>query len=141
MLKAIIILIEMIFLHCIADYYLQGILSNMKQKRWWAVQLHNESELNRSKYKNDYKAALIAHSIEWSFMILLPMLFLTYYNNYNLPHSLLYILLFIYNVLLHTFIDNAKANRSSFNLINDQLFHLLQLTISWLLWWGVVGWN
>lgn len=141
MLKALIFLIEMIFLHCIADYYLQGILAKMKQKVWWANELHSTSELNRSKYKDDYKAALFAHSAEWSFMILIPMLYLTYYNNYTIHHSLMYVMLFIYNLILHSIIDNTKANKRKLNLIADQELHLVQIIFTWLLWWGVIGWN
>ena len=31
----IFMLLFMVFLHIVDDYYLQGILASMKQKQWW----------------------------------------------------------------------------------------------------------
>ena len=79
-MKALFVFIEMIFCHCFADYFLQGILASMKQKRWWAKQAPNISEFEKSKYTNDYKAALIAHSIEWTFVVQIPLFIFVVYN-------------------------------------------------------------
>lgn len=34
-MKNVFVLLSMIFLHIVDDYYLQGILVSMKQKSWW----------------------------------------------------------------------------------------------------------
>ena len=61
------ILLTMIFLHIVDDYYLQGILAQMKQKKFWKEQAPDE------KYKYDYIWALIMHGFSWAFMIMLPL--------------------------------------------------------------------
>lgn len=53
-----IILFSMIFLHILDDFCLQGIMASMKQKSWW----QKDSVGSQPKYKNDYIAALFAHS-------------------------------------------------------------------------------
>ena len=69
----IFILIVMLFFHIVDDYYLQGILAKMKQKKWW------KENANNKKYKYDYIVALICHSFSWAFMIMLPIaLFLNF---------------------------------------------------------------
>ena len=60
----------MLFLHILADYNLQGILASMKQKEWW-INTYNVN-INKTKYRYDYKAALLVHSFIWSFIVCLP---------------------------------------------------------------------
>ena len=129
-MKALFVFIEMIFCHCFADYFLQGILASMKQKRWWAKQAPNISEFEKSKYTNDYKAALIAHSIEWTFVV---------QSYYAFAQGLMYLLLLIYNAIAHYVIDDYKANKHKINLIQDQRLHLIQILLSWIMWWAIVG--
>lgn len=64
------IVILMIFCHLIDDYFLQGKFSYLKQKSWW-IKACNDDGLSIDKYKNDYKMALLEHSLEWSIAILL----------------------------------------------------------------------
>jgi len=113
------ILFAMIFAHIVDDYYLQGILAKMKQKKWW--QENAPSRL----YRNDYIVALIMHSFSWSFMITLPTLFIS--TNY-----IIMVLFIAFNTILHAYIDNAKANKYSINLIVDQICHLIQIIITWI---------
>ena len=61
----ILILICMIFMHIVDDYYLQGVLASMKQKQWW------EKNAPDKLYKYDYIVALIMHSFSWTFMIMI----------------------------------------------------------------------
>lgn len=136
---AILILIEMLFLHVFADYQLQGILASMKQKEWWVKQAPNVVEFNKSQYKNDYKAALVAHSLEWSFVVLFPM----FYSTTILPiYSIIaYVALLIANTYFHYMVDDSKANKKMLNLVEDQILHLGQILFSWLLWTVLIGWR
>ena len=65
------IFLTMIFLHIVDDYYLQGILAQMKQKKFWKEQTPDEL------YKYDYIWALIMHAFSWTFMIMLPLIFVS----------------------------------------------------------------
>lgn len=120
----ILVLLCMIFCHIIDDYYLQGILAQLKQKKWW---IENAPD---KKYKCDYLMALFMHSFSWSFMInsLSFVISILYSLNFNLL-----LLLFIFNIIIHMFVDDLKANKFKINLIQDQSIHLLQILISWLL--------
>ena len=116
------LLLLMVLMHIVDDYYLQGILAQMKQKKWWEKQ-----DGYKSLYKNDYKMALIMHSMSWSIMILLPSMILFNINGYILLGT------FIINMLIHYHIDDLKANRGKINLILDQITHLAQILITWMI--------
>ena len=115
-----IFLITMIFCHIVDDYYLQGWLASAKQKSWWKK--NSPDKL----YRHDYIAALFMHSFSWSFMI---MLVPTVYK--IIVGGTYYPLVFIFNVLIHIFTDNLKANAKKINLIQDQLIHLCQIIVTW----------
>lgn len=66
-MSKIFILLFMIMMHIVDDYYLQGILASMKQKSWWKKQPNY-----KDKYSNDYLIALMMHAFSWSFCIMLP---------------------------------------------------------------------
>lgn len=140
-MKSLIILVEMVFLHFFADYFLQGILAGMKQKIWWVKRSPNKAEFDRSILKNDYKAALFAHSFEWTFIVLLPMLYLVYYNSYIFGYSTMYLFLFCGNLAAHYYVDDLKANKHKINLVHDQRLHFIQILTSWIMWWAIIGWN
>lgn len=110
------ILLWMIFNHVLDDYFLQGILASMKQKQWW--QEHAPEEL----YRNDYIMALLMHSISWTFMVMLPVARWMHFSP-----GILFLYMFVVNVILHMEIDNMKANRKTINLVQDQVLHLLQI--------------
>lgn len=118
-----IILIIMIFLHIVDDYYLQGWLASAKQKKYWK-ELPNYSE----KYKFDYIVALLMHSFSWTFMIMLPFTIISKFN----PNIIFFIMFFI-NLIIHCVTDNAKANMFKINLIQDQLIHMIQIIITFLI--------
>ena len=99
------ILLCMVFMHVVDDYYLQGILASMKQRSWWRENAPQE------KYKYDYLPALIAHSFSWTFMVLLPLVF----SLKNIDFS--FFILFFINVIGHAIVDNEKANRKTINLL------------------------
>ena len=113
--------------HFVADFTLQGCLANMKQKLWWKKELdkldqeHGDKWLyNRSDYKHDYIAALIIHGLYWSIITFLPLLFLG-------VSAYWFALIIILNAAMHASIDNEKANQFCYNLIWDQLLHLVQI--------------
>lgn len=119
------ILVLMVFIHIVDDYYLQGILSQMKQKRWWKENVSQSIE--NTQYKNDYMVALLAHSFSWAFMIMLPVAFI-----YNFELTPVFWFLFVFNFICHAYVDNEKANKFTMNLIEDQSIHLLQIFGTWL---------
>lgn len=120
----LIILLTMLFLHIVDDYYLQGILAQMKQKSWWKENAPDEL------YKNDYKVALLEHAFSWTFMIMLPItITMIVQNNYI---NTIYITYFIINWILHAVIDHLKANRKIINLVVDQTCHIIQIVVTWI---------
>ena len=125
MLK-LIILLSMIFCHLVDDYYLQGILASMKQKKWW------KENAPQKLYRNDYICALIEHAFSWTFMMILPITICIVLGKIEV-NGVLFALLFCLNWVVHTFIDNLKANRLKINLCTDQFAHLIQIIITWLL--------
>ena len=116
------LLLLMILMHIVDDYYLQGILDSMKQKKWWI-----KKEGYKSLYKNDYKMALLMHSMSWSIMILLPAMFFLNVNQYVLLG------IFVINACIHYHIDDLKANKLQINLMFDQTIHIMQVITTWIL--------
>lgn len=115
------VLIAMIFFHVVDDYFLQGILASMKQKDWWA------NNAPQKIYRYDYIVALVMHSLSWSFMIMLPVAI-----KYHFMIGSDFVLCFILNSIAHAFIDNAKANWKTINLIADQGFHMMQIVATFI---------
>lgn len=114
------IFLTMIFLHIIDDYVLQGILAQMKQKKFWEENAPNEM------YKYDYIWALIMHSFSWTFMVMLP---LALCGGSVGP---LFYFFFVTNILIHGLTDDFKANRFRINLWEDQLIHMIQILATFL---------
>lgn len=112
-------LLTMIFLHIVDDYYLQGILAQMKQKKFWRKYAPDEM------YKYDYIWALLMHAFSWTFMVMLPLAL-------TIPVTPAFYIFFFLNVVIHAFVDDAKANRKIFNLWEDQSMHLLQIIVTFL---------
>ena len=117
-MRSDIVLFLMIFLHIIDDFCLQGIMASMKQKSWW----QKDPVGSQPKYKHDYIAALFAHSFSWSFMIMLPVML---WGQWEWP-------ILLANMFTHAAIDDAKANKMQINLIQDQICHLIQILMTWL---------
>ena len=114
------IFLTMIFLHIVDDYYLQGILAQMKQKKFWKEQTPDEL------YKYDYIWALIMHAFSWTFMIMLPLIFVS-------PISPAFYVIFVVNLAVHAYVDNLKANKHKINLWQDQLIHLAQIILTFII--------
>ena len=118
-MKVVLILFAMIFLHIVDDYYLQGILAKMKQKAWW------EENAPQEQYKRDYKVALVMHAFSWSFMIMIPYIFIG-------VNECVACATVLANTTIHAIVDDLKANKKKINLIQDQTVHILQVYVTWL---------
>lgn len=116
----IIVLILMLLAHFFIDFHLQGILADMKQEQWW----ENQEGYN-SKYKYDYLAALVIHSLEWTLWVMIPL--------FLLPHIDLgiFLLLAALNTVVHSLTDNSKANYKDISLVQDQIIHLAQIAFTY----------
>ena len=120
---AVLLVFGMIFCHIVDDYYLQGVLASLKQRKWWKEQ-PNYSD----KYADDYIAALLAHAFSWSIMIHIPWFILFYLTSYSIPWII--VVTIMINFTIHAIVDNAKANKYSINLITDQLIHVAQIKLT-----------
>lgn len=118
-----IIVFSMIFIHIIADFNIQGMLGDLKQKQWWNKNYPQE------KYKYDYITSLIIHSFTWSFMIMIPLV--VYYKTFS-------IVLLICNVLVHSIIDDIKANKLLISLTTDQILHIVQIIITYIIYYKII---
>ena len=97
-------------LHVIADFNLQGMLSDLKQREWW------QKNYPDPKYAGDYRVAGMIHALAWSILTFLPFC-----------QSPWYMLAVVVNAPIHYFVDDAKANRHLINLSDDQTAHLVQI--------------
>ena len=114
------LLLTMIFMHIVDDYYLQGWLASAKQKEWW------KNNAPQSLYKYDYILALIMHSFSWTFMTMLP---IAVFLSFKLNPS--YFAIFVLNCIMHAVVDDLKANKKTINLWTDQILHLCQIFCTW----------
>ena len=113
----------MFFCHIVDDYYLQkGILAMLKQKSWW------KENSPQDLYKYDYIMGLCMHAFSWSFVVHIPLMIITKLSCVWLIISILI------NAIIHGIIDDLKANRMKINLIIDQLLHMLQIEIIFILY-------
>lgn len=111
-------------LHLIADFCLQGILANMKQRSWWEEQFEkfNVDEKHRELYKDDWEVGLYCHAMMWSIITFFPLMFLV--------NSTIFSLIIVTNMFIHRVVDDLKANEKIFSLFNDQVMHFLQVMIT-----------
>jgi hypothetical protein len=121
-MNKVLLFFIMVWLHIVDDYYLQSILAQMKQKKWW---INNEEY--KPLYKYDYIVALIAHGFSWSFTVHIPFIVLYFMNSNINQYTLIFSI--IIHTFIHTYVDNMKANKRCINLIVDQLIHMIQLII------------
>lgn len=122
-------LILMIFAHIVDDFNMQGWLAQAKQRKYW----ENDPVGKDDMYKSDYLMALFIHSFSWSFMIIVPIWIMSGLESvswmiYTIP----------INTLGHMLCDDMKANVRCINLVQDQMFHLLQVLWTYGYWLVVV---
>lgn len=108
----------MLFLHIVDDFYLQGILAQLKQKDWWKYNYPDKL------YKYDWIISLFLHCFSWAFMVMLPYTILYETNS-------IYIITFISLVVVHFIVDDLKANQKKINLTIDQITHIGQIILAW----------
>lgn len=125
-MNAAFVFLWMLFFHVVADYNLQGWLASAKQKSYWEANAPDEL------YKKDYICALIMHSISWTFMIMLP---IAYAQGFTTNGG--FIFMFVFNVVFHALIDDLKANQKMINLWVDQLAHIGQMILTFVVLWYV----
>ena len=126
----VIALLSMLFCHIVDDYYLQGFLASAKQRSWWVKNAPDEL------YKHDYIMALAEHAFSWCFMVHLPCL-VCLVCNYICFSPFLLIASFLLNALIHAVIDDMKANKRKINLVQDQIIHIAQVVIVWVLFFVI----
>ena len=97
-------------LHVIADFNLQGMLGDLKQREWW------QKNYPDPKYSGDYRVAGTIHALAWAILTFLPFC-----------QSPWYALAVAVNAPIHYFVDDAKANRHIISLCEDQSAHLVQI--------------
>jgi len=118
---AFMIFLAMVFCHLVADYNMQGILANLKQKSWWEKNYPDEL------YENDWVISLLEHSFMWSFITHMPLIWY-FWNNKDAFFAIGITILI--QAGIHALIDHAKANAKAINLVDDQLLHLFQIISS-----------
>lgn len=126
--QKLFVLAAMFFCHIVDDYYLQGILAQMKQRKWW------EANAPGSFYRLDYIAALVEHAFSWSFVMSIPILVLAIVTHNETMLGLV-LVSYIINTCTHAVIDHLKANVRAINLVIDQYLHIVQIAM---LWWVAV---
>lgn len=156
------IFVSMLFAHVVADFWLQGILADMKQRRFWrkaavevAIEKHKDdidtfgipvlteedaesstpsparqgdAAYFRKKYKYDWVVSLFLHSLEWTYLVMLPV---AIWLGFRV--SALFIWMFVVNIVFHMIIDHLKANKLRINLVLDQALHIVQIVFTFVL--------
>ena len=130
-LDCVVMIISMIFLHIVDDFYLQGILAKLKQKSWW------EENYPGKKYKSDYIMALYLHGMSWSTMIHIPIIAMAYLHGYENGNYIF--ITWILNALLHAWVDNEKCNKMYISLSDDQRMHIMQIGILAVIYVFLIG--
>ena len=119
-MSRLFVFLWMIFFHIVDDYVLQApCLCSLKQKSWW------EENAPDNKYKDDYLTALVMHGFSWSFMIMLP---IAYVQQFDIDYR--FFILFVLNIIIHSFVDNVKAKWKLINLYQDQFIHMVQIFVT-----------
>ncbi len=125
-----VLLTSMFFLHIVDDFYLQGILAKLKQRKFW------EENAPQKLYKYDYITALIIHAFSWCFMVHIPLFVWAFINCIEYPSYML-ILTFVCNTIIHAYIDNLKANKLKINLVTDQTIHFMQIILTFFIYMAI----
>lgn len=93
--------------------------------------LHWEENAKDKLYRHDYIMALVEHGFSWSFVVMLPLTALIIFGYISLCCINTWLFCLLLNTIIHTVVDNAKANVHCINLITDQVIHIAQVCITW----------
>lgn len=77
--------------------------------------------------------ALSEHAFSWTFMIHLPLVVAMVITSKYISITL-FLTLFAVNWVVHIITDDTKANKLKINLVQDQLIHICQIFITWLIY-------
>ena len=137
-MTALYLFILCLWCHVLDDYWLQGCMAKLKQRDWWRGQLTEEmvkrgTRLEDTIYRHDYIAALAMHAAQWAVSIMVPLIIVRPWE------AGFYVVAWLINAPLHALVDDLKANRHLVSLVNDQLFHVLQVECTVMAWafWAV----
>lgn len=122
-MQALLLLFSMFYLHIVDDFYLQGLLAQLKQKSWWKE--HYPDTL----YEHDWFIALVEHAFSWAFTIMIPIT--THMLYIRKSNAIFYSIVLFINVVIHAITDHIKANRVQISLLQDQCIHFIQIFITW----------
>ena len=125
----IFLLLSMIFCHILDDFCFQGWLASAKQKEWW------EKNAPEPLYRFDYICALIMHSVSWSFVITVPLK--VYSTAMHFGNGWILAIMFLVNAAIHAIIDDLKANKKKINLVIDQSLHIIQILITFTVYYFI----
>ena len=112
----------MVLLHLFADFTLQGVLADLKQRSWWRAQCQRHG-VSSNLYDYDHICGLVCHSLYWTLLTFSPLIFL-------MSSTIQALVIVAINTVIHAVTDNAKANKHKINLIQDQLLHLAQIAFT-----------
>lgn len=124
-MKQLTLLLLMLFCHIVDDYYLQGILASMKQRKWWRDNAPDQM------YQYDWVIALLEHAFSWAFIVHLPLLLYRYLGLIEYS-GFVFLASFTINWIIHAVVDHLKANLFKISLIQDQVFHICQIAMTWI---------
>ena len=128
----LILLLAMLFCHIVDDYYLQGVLGQLKQRQWW---IQNAPD---AIYENDYKVALMEHALSWTCCIHIPIAAHIAYCGWSYD-EIAFLIVFVVDWLIHAVVDDLKANKHKINLMQDQAIHIIQVIVTWIIYyWRVM---
>jgi len=116
--------------HFLADYPLQGVLANFKQHKWW-----EDNNLPNENHKNS-NTALRIHGGSWAFMINFPIILYMFFTE---QYSFMFVLWSIcINGIIHYIVDDAKCNEGWISYRTDQWIHMIQVGITWLIYYLIM---
>lgn len=131
----IIFFLSLLYMHIMDDFVFQGVLSKLKRKVFWL-----KDKEYKEIYKYDYIISLIIHALSWTISINIPVMFiLIHYNKLdNIMYTTIFIIEFLLNWLIHSIVDDLKANKMKINLITDQIIHFIQVSIIFILFVNIL---
>lgn len=125
----LILIFSMIFMHYIGDYIIQtDFISKSKNSNFWKDK--------EKMYKYDYIPILFFHSFSWSFCIHIPLIWLLTTGVYDKTDTFIVAISIIINAFIHMIIDNLKANVGTINLIIDQIIHIFQIIVVFIIFYS-----
>jgi len=125
----VITFLTMFWVHIWDDFHNQGILADMKCRDWWNKNYPDEL------YKDDWAIALTWHSLQWAISIMLPILIYSFFSGaiYTTAFDTAFGVVVLTNTIIHFIVDNAKANKHKIGLYTDQIFHVIQISATFLI--------